>query len=101
MLGMSGSPDVTEGALVLGEVGLNVGIRLALVALGDKWERWQRVGYGDRSSPSSRFHNHLQLLCLAWVGMSIDLKASLRVTKGISEESDTKGHCHLGGSEEF
>ena len=41
------------------------------------------------------------MLRLAWVGLSIDLKASLRMTRSVSEESDTKGHHHLGGSEEF
>ena len=38
---------------------------------------------------------------MAQVGTSVDLKASLRVTKSVSEEANTKGHHHLGGSEGF
>ena len=41
------------------------------------------------------------MLCLAQVGSSIDLKASWRVTKSVSEEAATKGRHRLGGSESF
>ena len=41
------------------------------------------------------------VLHLAQVGSSIDSKASLRAMKVASEEADTKGHHHLGGSEGF
>ena len=41
------------------------------------------------------------MLCLAWVGTNVDSKASWWATKDISEESDTKGCHHLGGSEGF
>ena len=42
----------------------------------------------------------MAVLCLAQVGLNVDLTASLRAMKSVSEEADTRGHCHLGGSEE-
>ena len=38
------------------------------------------------------------MLHLAQIEMSIDSKASWRATGSCSEESNTKGHCRLGGS---
>ena len=39
------------------------------------------------------------VMCLAWVGMSIDLKASLEMTEEFKGVSDTKGQHCLGCSE--
>ena len=41
----------------------------------------------------------LLVLCLAWVGMCIDLKASLEATEVFEGVSDTKGQHCLGCSE--
>ena len=47
------------GALVLGAIGSDMVGRLVLVALADEGEE-SGIGYDNRLSLSSRFHNHLQ-----------------------------------------
>ena len=51
--------------------------------------------YATRNKLDSHSSDQESVLRLAQVGTSVDSKASLWVMKGISEESDTKGRCHL------